>query len=91
MMIRKNTPSELQLLVKTFGHSIYFCNQSKFITVPKVVEPTNKKTLGTSVTNNPMSPLNLIKINENKDDIFISCTNIKALLNKVVQLTLKNC
>ena len=35
----------LKLVVATFGHSAYYSNQSKFIKVSKVVEPTNKKTL----------------------------------------------
>ena len=33
--------------------------QSKFTKVPKVVKTTNKKTLGTSVINSPLSPLSL--------------------------------
>ena len=33
----------LQLVVETFGHSIYQRNQLNLILVPKVVKPTNKK------------------------------------------------
>ena len=35
----------LQSVVETKEHSTYWTNQSKFTKVPKVVEPTNKKTL----------------------------------------------
>ena len=35
-----------QLVVKTFAHSTYWTNQSKFnIKVPKIVKPMNKKTV----------------------------------------------
>ena len=35
----------LKLVVETFKHLTYYTNQSQFTQVPKVVNPTNKKTL----------------------------------------------
>ena len=35
----------LKLVVEIFGHSTWWTNQSKFNKVPKVVKPTDKKTL----------------------------------------------
>ena len=52
----------LNIVVETFEH-ITWIKQSKFTKVPKVVKATNKKTyqkiLGTSVINNPLSPLTI--------------------------------
>ena len=46
----------LQLVVEMFAHSTWWINQSKFPKVPKVVRPTNKKTMGIIVLNSPLSP-----------------------------------
>ena len=51
----------VQLLVETFGH---WMNQSNSLKDPKVVQPTNEKTLlntlGTSAINNLVSPYFLL-------------------------------
>ena len=41
---QNNLFCRLQLVFETFGHSIRSTNQSKFHKVPKIVNPTNKKT-----------------------------------------------
>ena len=51
----------LQLMVKTFGQSTKWTNQSKFNKSPKdclnqQIRKSYYKTLGTSVINSPMSP-----------------------------------
>ena len=55
----------LQLVVETFEHSTKLANQSKSIKVPKVVNPTSKKTLlktlGTSVIQTTIVPSLLAK------------------------------
>ena len=56
----KNYPfCRLKSVVDMFEYSSYRTNQSKFIIVPKVIKAINKKTLGTSVINSPLSPLSL--------------------------------
>ena len=42
---RNNPLFKLKLVVETFEHSTKWTNESKFTKVPKVVKPTNKKTL----------------------------------------------